>query len=238
MAALNGALALDERDHGAPLVAEQLHFHVSRTPQAALEIDGAVTERRQRFGPRGTEARGELRRLFNEPHAFAAATGDGLQHERIADLVGEPRDLVRWHVHRQRLARSRYDRHARGLGDGSCGGLAAHRTDGVAARTDEGQSSGTARIRERRALGQESVPGVHGIGTRTLRHVHDGVDAKVGLSRGVTRKRPCLIGKPHVQRRAIAIRVDRDRSKPEIAARPDDADCDFASVGDEHLPDA
>ena len=74
MAALNGALALDKRDHGARLVAEELYFHVSRAAQAALEIDGAVTERRQRFGPGGTEARDELRATSSAGTSIASAS--------------------------------------------------------------------------------------------------------------------------------------------------------------------
>ena len=45
MAALNRALALDERQHRAVVIAEQLHFDVARRHDAALEIDRAVAER-------------------------------------------------------------------------------------------------------------------------------------------------------------------------------------------------
>jgi hypothetical protein len=44
-----------------------------------------------------------------------------------------------------------------------------------------------------------------------------------------------LVGDPDVQRVAVGLRVDGDRSDPELAERPEDPDGDLAAVGDEHF---
>ena len=62
VAALNRALALDERQHRAVRVAEQLHFDVARPRQPALEIDRGVAERGARFRSRGADGAGEVGR--------------------------------------------------------------------------------------------------------------------------------------------------------------------------------
>ena len=60
MAPLDRALALDERQHRAVGVAEQLHFDVARPRQPALEIDRRIAERGARFRPRRAHGAGEI----------------------------------------------------------------------------------------------------------------------------------------------------------------------------------
>ena len=93
MAALNRALALDERQHGAVVIAEQLHFDVARRHDAALEIHRAVAERRLRLGTRGAQRARQIRGRRDHAHALAAAAGHRLQHQRIADALGDRQDL-------------------------------------------------------------------------------------------------------------------------------------------------
>src|SRR5207247_10949691 len=44
-----------------------------------------------------------------------------------------------------------------------------------------------------------------------------------------------LVGVSHVRRIPIDVRIDGDRPDAELAQRPEDADRDLASVGDEHF---
>ena len=62
VAPLDRALALDERDHGAVVVAEQLDLDVARPHDAALEVDGGVAERRAGLGARGPDRVEQLAR--------------------------------------------------------------------------------------------------------------------------------------------------------------------------------
>ena len=61
MPALDRALALDERQHGAVLIAEQLHLDVPRLHDPPLEVHGGIAERRTGFGSRGAHRAGEVR---------------------------------------------------------------------------------------------------------------------------------------------------------------------------------
>ena len=95
MAPLNRALALDERHDGAMMVAEQLDLDVPRARQPPLEVDRGIAERRPGLRSRGLHGRGEGIGRFDHPHALAAAAGDRLHHQRIADLRRRGRDLIR-----------------------------------------------------------------------------------------------------------------------------------------------
>ena len=84
--------------------------------EAALEIHGAVPERRQ--APRNARraARSELARVVDEAHALAAAAGDGLEHAADSrSASASARDLVRRHIRRRVAPGARHDRHAGGI---------------------------------------------------------------------------------------------------------------------------
>ena len=93
VAALDRALALDERQHGAVLIAEQLHFDVPWTLESPLEVHRRVAERRLRLAARRPQRSRQLGFLVDEAHALAAAAGNGLQHQRVADAACRPGHL-------------------------------------------------------------------------------------------------------------------------------------------------
>ena len=90
VAALDRAFALAEMDDVAVLVAEHLDFDVARIDDEFLDEHAVVAERRS--SPPSARARkpsatSALR--VRDAHALAAAAGRGLDHHRIADLVGD-----------------------------------------------------------------------------------------------------------------------------------------------------
>ena len=56
----------------------------------ALEVDGAVAERGAGFGARGPDRAEQIAGAIDDAHALAAAAGDRLDDQRIADRVGRP----------------------------------------------------------------------------------------------------------------------------------------------------
>src|SRR5205085_10590740 len=86
VAALDGALALAERDH-ATLVAEELDLHVPRPLDVALAEDAVVAECRSGLTARGLERILESGRLAHDAHPSPAAARRRLHDEREADLV-------------------------------------------------------------------------------------------------------------------------------------------------------
>ena len=113
--------------------------------------------------------------------------------------------------------------------------LAAHQGDHLRRRTDEGEPRLATRRREGAVLGEEPVARVDGIRLRATGDVEQPVDAQVAVGGRVRPERVCLIGVADVQRRAIALGVHGDRLEPHLAARADDANRDFAPVGNENL---
>ena len=95
VAALDGALALEQVDHVAVGVAEDLHLDVARVRDVALQEHGAVAERGGRLAARGTDRAGELRGVADQPHAAPAAAERRLDQQREADLRGRVMLAVR-----------------------------------------------------------------------------------------------------------------------------------------------
>ena len=160
MAPLDRALALDERHDGAVVVAEQLDLDVTRARRSAARGRRAVSPNAEpRFGARGADAPSRVVGRLDHAHALAAAAGDRLDHQRIADRAAA-------------FARSPASVAAASNGrsvPGTTGtpaaiaavarrGLAAHERDRVRRRPDEGQA-GVARRRAANVgvLGEEPV---------------------------------------------------------------------------------
>ena len=233
VAALDRALALDARYHRAVVIAEQLHLDVARSEQSPLEVDGRIAERRCGLGSRRAQGAGQFIRLRHRPHALAAAAGHGLQDQRVADAVGEASDLGLGHVVADRRLGAGHHRHAGGGRRLAGRGLAAHELDGFGRGADEGQAGVTTGPGEVCVLGEEAVARVHGVGAAPLRDVDERIDLQVALARRVGPDRPRLVGKPDVQRRAIAFAVDGDSGDAHVAAGADDAHGDLAAIRDQ-----
>ncbi len=115
VAALNRTFALDERQHRAVDVAEQLHFDMARARQLALEVHRGVAERRARFRSRRAHRAGQVGRVGDGAHALAAAAGDRLDQQRIADRGRRRRDRSIRHVRGEGILRAGDHRHAGAL---------------------------------------------------------------------------------------------------------------------------
>ena len=113
MAALDRALALDERQHRAVLVGEHLHLDVPRPHQPALEIDRGVAKRGSGLGTRRAHRARQLVAAVDDTHALAAAARHRLDHQRIADPSAAPAIVGVGHVGRERLFGAGHDGHAR-----------------------------------------------------------------------------------------------------------------------------
>ena len=88
VAALDGAVALEEVHDVAVRVAEHLDLDVARPDDRLLEVDGVVAEGALGLALRALVGGDELGLVVDEAHALAAAAGRGLEHHREADLLG------------------------------------------------------------------------------------------------------------------------------------------------------
>src|SRR6202000_1725603 len=84
-------------------------------------------------------------------------------------------------------------------------------------------------------LGEKPVAGMDRLRPGALRRVEDALDREVALRRRRRPQEERLVGVGDVERAAISLRVNADRTEPELAERTGDRDCDAPSVGDEYL---
>ena len=210
MPPLHRAVALEQMHEMSVRVADDLHFDVPRAIDEPLDVQRAVAERRAR--PRSARARIDSSSacgVADDAHALAAATGRGLEHDGQARASARPR---------QSSATSC----DAGVTPGTTGTPAADTVARAAVfdpicrmtpagRPDEDQAGRFARIRERRVLGQEAVPGMDGVRARPSRGVDDVRDLQIALGGGGRPDGLSGVGFAHVRRAGVGLRIHRDR---------------------------
>jgi hypothetical protein len=168
---------------------------------------------------------------MGDAHALAAAAGGGLDHHRIADLVG---DLHRFLVigddpemtgHGRDLCRRR----------GLLGlDLVAHRRNGFGIRADENDAGFGQRQRKGLAFGEKAIPRMHGLGAGLLAGLDDLLDDEIALGCRRRADRNRLVRHRDVQRVLVGVGIDRDGRDPHAAGGFDDPAGDFAAIGDQN----
>src|SRR5262245_59600483 len=87
MAALNGAVAIEELQDVAVAVCEDLHFHVAGRRQITFEQQSTILEGSGGKTLRARQRRRERTRFFNDVHAFSATAAARLDDERESQLL-------------------------------------------------------------------------------------------------------------------------------------------------------
>ena len=149
VAALNRAFALAQMDDAAVPVGQNLDLDVPRPVDVLLGEDAAVAESRLRLACRRLESRLQLLGRTDDPHSPPAAPRRGLDHERVAELLGLP-GLDHRHTCLPRAPLG-FELVARG----------SHRSRRWANEDEPGSDDG---LREVGVLGQEAVAGVDSVG--------------------------------------------------------------------------
>ena len=163
VAPLDGAVALAEMDDVAVTVREDLHLHVARVVEVALDVHGRVREVRLALPLSGFEGTLDVVGRAGDAQPLPTATGRCLDRDRVADLVGG-REHVGGAFGRGR--RSRHDRNARVAHARASGDLRAHRLDRVGRRADPDEPRRLDVTRESGVLREEAVAGMDRLGAR------------------------------------------------------------------------
>ena len=74
---------------------------------------------------------------------------------------------------------------------------------------------------------------MHRVGAGARSGIDQPIDPEVAVARRACSDRVRFVGQADVQRRAVALRVDRNGRDAHLAARTDDANGDFAAIGDQ-----
>jgi hypothetical protein len=181
VAALDRAVPDPERPRGALAVGDDLDLDVTRSGDQALEEDHAAAERALRLvaGPPVGVRHLLVRRDLAD--AAPATTGGGLEHDRVADLVGLG-DRVVEGVERSTAPRG--DRDTDLLRDELRADLVAEPSHGLGARADEGDPDALAELGERGILGDEPPADPGGVRSGVEQRLLQDREVQVGTGRG------------------------------------------------------
>ena len=232
VAALQRAVAGADDDDVAVRVGEHLCLDVTRLVEITLDEAFTATESSDRLAGRRRE---QLRDLFHRAgdlQTSAAAAEGRLDRDRKPvfgrerdHLVG-PGDRLRGAGHERRTGAGR---------DVSGGHLVAEVADRLRRRADPGQPGVDHGLSELGVLGEKAVAGVYAVGAGPRGDVDELVDAQVGVGGGVAPERVGLVGQRHVHRVPIGVGVDGDAREAGVTTRPNHADGDLATVGDQNF---
>lgn len=213
MAALEGAVAGAERPDRAVRVGEDLHFHMPTALYVGLDEDLAVSEGAEGLGAGGAQLGVEGVELAYDAHTASAAARGRLDEHR--EIGGGDR-LQRFEPHQFLGAR-----------------LGGHRLDGLGRRPDPDEARVEDGPREAGVLGEEAVPGVHGVRARAQGGLHDQVAAQIRV-RGRRPRQPYrLVGHTRVEGVLVGVRVHGDGPDPQLTAGAEDPAGDLAPIGHE-----
>src|SRR5690606_37333749 len=232
VAALHGAVALEEVHRLARVVGEDLHLDVAGAHDRLLDEQAGVAEGAVGLAHRRLERGTQLLTRVDPAHAAAAAARDRLREDGEADLIGARDERVDVGRRRCRL------QHGHAGGDRVIlrGDLVAGHLEHLRARADEGDAVLGRRARQLGVLGEEAVAGVDRIRTAQLGDPDDLRDVEVGADRvPLLADQVRLVRLQAVHRVAVLPRVHGDRPGPQLVRRPERADRDLTSVGNQDL---
>ena len=181
VAPLQRTLALEQMDHVAFAVAGDLDFDMPPALDQFFDDQPGIAEGAFRLAHRGFDFAGKAVQPGHGAHAFAAASGRGLQHHRKPEIANDAGDFGG--VFACRLAAGD-GRHIGRLGFALGRSLVAEPLDGLGGRADEDQPRRLDRARECGILGQKAETGVNGLRAGALRRLDHGVDPQITVGRG------------------------------------------------------
>ena len=104
-------------------------------------------------------------------------------------------------------------------------------------RADEGDALGRKPLGEADILRQEAVAGMHGLRAGRLAGGDDGIDIEIAFAGGRGTEAHASSASEHRHGEAVGVGIDGDGGDAHALQRPDDADGDFAAIGDQDFPE-
>src|ERR1700690_85457 len=229
MAALERAFALAEVDHVAVLVAQDLEFDVAGGLDLLFDINVGAAESLLGFGFGGLKQGDEFARVAHDAHAAAAAAFGGFDHYGVADFGG---DFFGGVFVGDYSGAAGNDRESGG-GHGFAGFiLFAHQADGVWRGADEGDVRGFADFGEIGVFGEEAVAGMDGVHVGDFGGADYLRDVEIAFAAAGWADANGFVGEADVEGVAVGLGIDGDGFDAEFTAGGEDAERDFAAIGD------
>ena len=230
---LQGTVPVAQMDGMAGAIRQDLHFHVTGFLQELFHVNGGVTEGILGFRAGQGDGIEQVLGVFHHAHATAAAAGSGLDDHRVADLLGHGQGGI-----------AVVTQGAIGAGHGGNTGflhgfngsdLVAHQTDGLRLGADKGEAGAFHAFGKIRIFGEETVTRVNGVGVGDFRRTDDRRDVQVGLGGRGRADADRFVGQPYVHQIPVSLGINRHGANAQLLAGTQDAQGDFAAVGNDNL---
>ena len=180
MAALHGAIALVQMQQLAMLVAENLHFQMTRASKIFLEEDGTIAEGRTRFTLGFLQQALELGGIVDDPHATPASTHGGLDHQGIANFLSS---FMRGGGGFYGFSGTWKHANPSRSSEAACRGLVAQQFQEIRSGTNKFNADIFAGARKCRVFREESVTRVDGVNFFFLGKRDDAGNVEISLHR-------------------------------------------------------
>ena len=201
---------------------------MARLGDVFLDQNRTIAKARLALALRPLQRRAEIARLFDQPHALAAASRARLDQNRIADLLRLARQHIRILI---RPVITRYDRHARRLHRRLGRVLQPHRPDRARRRADEHKTSRLDRFDKLGVFRQEPIARMDRLRPGRQRRLDDHIPAQITFGDRRRTDPHRLIGRRHMRRARIRIRIDRHCADAQLPGRGHHPQSDLAAIG-------
>ncbi len=228
IAALHRALAVEQMNHIAVIVTQNLEFYMMGFFYKFLQIDRIISERRHRLGTSGVVCLHHFIFTVYQPHPFTTTSHRCLQHDGIAYLIT---DTYRLFSALQRLFRTGHHRHTSGNHALTGGNLVTHRLHRLSGRTDKDDPLLLATAGKIGILGQETITRVYGIGMMLSGSFNDSIYIQITFLGSGRTYQAGFICIHHMTRRTVGFREDRHRADAHFFTRAHNAHGYLATVG-------
>ena len=233
VAALDRAIPLVQVEHVSMPISEHLHFDVLGARNVFLEEHRRISKGALGFPLRLIEQGIQVAGLAHDAHAAPPAAKRRLDDQRESDLR---RDLQRVGAIAHRILRAGQRGHLQLLRQRARRHLVSHQIQQFCLRAHELDPGLPAGPGKTRVLGQKSIARMNQIHPMLPGDGNDPLDIQIRAHRafplahevGFVRLEP-------VHRETILLRVDGNRSQPQLRGRAKDANGDFGAVGNEQF---
>ncbi len=214
------------------LVAHELDLDVAWPGEVSLDVHLVAAEEALCLALGARHRVVDLGFALDDLHPAAAAAERRFDAHRPTELVAECLDLLGT---LGELGGTRDDRRAATDGGEAARHLVGHLVHRSRRRTDELDSHRCDCTGEVGILGEEPVTGMHRVGTAALDDIEHHIGVDVALRCRLSAEGVGLVGETHVERIPIQLGIHRHRGNTHLPGSTDDADGNFATVGDQDL---
>ena len=213
-------------------VTQDLEFDVPGPFDEAFRIDIGSSKSLLRLVPCRLERLDELFLLAHDAHASTPAASRSLDDQGVPDLLR--RFFEGLFVFNDALGAG-HGRQASGLHLPAGAVFFTHQAEHGWVRTDKCDSRGFAHLGKVRVFGKKPVAGVNCVHVGDFRSADDVGDVQIAFAASRRADAKGLVGKSHVERIAVRLRIHGDSRDSQLLARTDDTKGDFPSVGDQNF---